>query len=342
MEASEFPPVSLVLLGYNQERFVADAINGAFEQVYPNLEIILSDDASADATPRIMADFATRYSGPHRIVLNLMTKNRGLFDHVYTAAALATGDLLFLAAGDDISYPHRISTTVEHWLRTRADALYSTYDVIDGSGRIVRRNFDASQQWVQQYFPGRHVANIHGASSAYARHVFSRFRRPSTSILFEDSYLSLLIAHAGGKIVCINEPLVQYRTHEESLTNTVIGDVTLGDWKQRERRSSTNAGALATLLSTFAEELANDQRSAILFRTICADARFYKLQASWMALSPWCRAGETLRLRRPAHVRWLLPRLFGLHVFALCKLAVVSANRLLRRRANDSYVNSSR
>lgn len=40
--------ISFVLIAYNQERFIREAVEGAFSQTYSPLEIILSDDASSD------------------------------------------------------------------------------------------------------------------------------------------------------------------------------------------------------------------------------------------------------------------------------------------------------
>ncbi len=54
----ERPLVSFVLLAYNQERYVEEAIAGAFAQDYSPLEIILSDDCSTDGTYAIMQRMA--------------------------------------------------------------------------------------------------------------------------------------------------------------------------------------------------------------------------------------------------------------------------------------------
>ena len=42
---------------YNQEKFIAEAIDSALMQSYKNLEIIVGDDASSDTTPKIIQNF---------------------------------------------------------------------------------------------------------------------------------------------------------------------------------------------------------------------------------------------------------------------------------------------
>lgn len=44
--ASQAPLVTFALFAYNQEKFIREAVEGAFAQTYESLEIILSDDCS--------------------------------------------------------------------------------------------------------------------------------------------------------------------------------------------------------------------------------------------------------------------------------------------------------
>ena len=64
---SQRPLVTFALFAYNQERFIREAIEGAFAQTYEPLEIILSDDCSADRTFEIIQENAAAYLGPHSV-----------------------------------------------------------------------------------------------------------------------------------------------------------------------------------------------------------------------------------------------------------------------------------
>lgn len=46
--------VTFMLIACNQERFIREAVEGAFGQTYTPLEVILSDDASADRNFEVM------------------------------------------------------------------------------------------------------------------------------------------------------------------------------------------------------------------------------------------------------------------------------------------------
>jgi len=50
--------LSLVVMTYNQEAFVRKTVTGAFAQDHDDLEIVLTDDFSTDATFAILRDMA--------------------------------------------------------------------------------------------------------------------------------------------------------------------------------------------------------------------------------------------------------------------------------------------
>jgi len=54
------PPVSVLTPVYNGERYLAECIQSVLDQTYENWEYVIVDNCSADATPRIAADFARR------------------------------------------------------------------------------------------------------------------------------------------------------------------------------------------------------------------------------------------------------------------------------------------
>ena len=49
------PKVTIMIPTFNQAAFIGEAIDSALAQTYSNLEIIVGDDASTDATPQILA-----------------------------------------------------------------------------------------------------------------------------------------------------------------------------------------------------------------------------------------------------------------------------------------------
>src|SRR5512139_2419524 len=107
------PLISFVMTCYNQERFIHEALQGAFSQHYSPLEIIISDDCSTDRTFDLVREVGAAYRGPHRLVLNRNPANLGIGGNLSKAMELCNGELVITAGGDDISLPERTSRTLE-------------------------------------------------------------------------------------------------------------------------------------------------------------------------------------------------------------------------------------
>lgn len=109
----QLPLVSFVALTYNHADFVEDTLAGALSQDYPNLEIIISDDASPDGTYGILQNLVKKLDQKEQVILNHNVNNLGLIPHLnYVISNFVHGDIIVLAGGDDISMPNRVSETV--------------------------------------------------------------------------------------------------------------------------------------------------------------------------------------------------------------------------------------
>jgi glycosyltransferase involved in cell wall biosynthesis len=316
------PPVTFIIFGYNQEKLVDQAIAGAFAQDYDNLEVILSDDCSRDGTHTRMVAAAAAYRGPHRVIVNRTPVNRGTFAHAHHAVSRSSGALLVMAAADDISYPSRVSRLVAEWQRTGAAALFSKYDVIDGAGKIIQRNYryDHSQLEYLSYFGDDPVVSIHGASSAYAREVFNLFKLPSRPILFEDTYLTLGLTMLRRPIVYVDEALVQYRKHEQSTTNAGEVGSTRDEVLDRESRAQSAASSIVTVLEEM-QALARATRDARALKLdlVERDLLFYRHRAGWIEAPAAAHVKAIARARRWPHLKWLLARSAGVGGLAVAK-----------------------
>ncbi len=103
---------SLVSIGmpvYNGERFICQALDSLLVQDYENFELIISDNASTDATWQICQEYATK---DPRIRLNLNEHNLGVVSNFDLVLNMARGPYFMWAAGDDFWLPAFISTLI--------------------------------------------------------------------------------------------------------------------------------------------------------------------------------------------------------------------------------------
>jgi hypothetical protein len=175
-----------------------------------------------------MMGMAENYKGPHKVVARQTKSNIGTLGHVLDVATMAGGQLIVLAAGDDVSKANRSTRLTEVWQETGAWGLYSDFSEIDENGVCLKEHdvqelMESPTYRLRQYLihDDDKPVIIHGATSAYDKRLFGYVNLPSdTYILSEDGALSVLL-HILRKHACrLPEPLVDYRVHEGALTNT--------------------------------------------------------------------------------------------------------------------------
>lgn len=104
------PLVSVVMPAYNHARYVGEAIASVAGQTYPNLELIVIDDGSADGTAEVIAKELERLELPTHFASR---PNRGAPATLNEGAALAKGRYLAFLNSDDYYAPDRIAAMVD-------------------------------------------------------------------------------------------------------------------------------------------------------------------------------------------------------------------------------------
>lgn len=302
------PLLSVLLLVYNQEHTVSQAVASCLAQTGPPVELLLSDDASTDDSFTRLTASVAGYAGPHRVVLNRNPVNLGIGAHLNRLVALSRGELLVVAAGDDASLPQRCERLAAAWKAAgrRPDLLASPLRDMDAQGRVHGLvAVDDLAQWDLGRFL-RQRPHLIGAGHAWTRRAFERFGPLDAGIAYEDQVMCFR-ALAGGGALTLAEPLVDYRrggTSAKALPQTAEGVRQRMRMQNRRhlaeveqlRRDAERAGLAAQVHPALQAEW-DRQRclGALLGSTRLADA--WRAAAAWPALPwPW-------RLRKLAAVR---------------------------------------
>lgn len=274
------PLVTFALFAYNQEKYIREAVEGAFSQTYSPLEIILSDDCSSDRTFEIMEEMAREYQGPHLVKVRRNPRNLGTLSHVLAVSRIADGLFLLVAAGDDISLSERTATVVPVMLAASLTvAVASSDDVIfDAVGNTYDGKADVVQR--QKYFQDQR-AWFHGATACYRTALLRRMPIPNNRILFEDMAFMAFFSHIERDSLRIEMPLIRRRAHANN-----VGPIRLVEkqdfWAVERRRLSnieSTADAYEYAASAVAFRLGNDcglRRKAAFLRSYARwpEARF--------------------------------------------------------------------
>lgn len=243
MEMNEYPLASFCLVSYNAENYIKEALLGAFEQDYPNLEIVVSDDCSTDRTFEIINEIVDSYNGPHKIIINRNEPNMGPRENFNKVLyELSHGEFLFIAAGDDISMPNRVSRCVELMSQhpdVMSMSVQSQLMSADGVDYELKKWEQLSEHKYSVFTLADYVnypfMMFSGDSRVLRRDVINKFP-PLQYSYSEDVFLFVRSLYLGS-IIFLREPLVRYRQHPESIMGKSRGRVkTKEDIKKWESR----------------------------------------------------------------------------------------------------------
>jgi glycosyltransferase involved in cell wall biosynthesis len=104
--------VSIIIIFFNAERFIHEAIASVFAQTYQEWELLLVDDGSTDASTRIALDYAEQHTEKVRYVEHADHQNRGMSASRNLGVRHATGEYVAFLDADDVWFPHKLEEQV--------------------------------------------------------------------------------------------------------------------------------------------------------------------------------------------------------------------------------------
>jgi succinoglycan biosynthesis protein ExoO len=110
MEKTVTPHVSVIVPAYNAAGFLKRALHSALAQTMPDLEVIVVDDASNDATLALAHEVAAR--DPRLRVLH-NERNRGMYPTYNRAIDAARGEWIAALDADDVWLPERLEKMLD-------------------------------------------------------------------------------------------------------------------------------------------------------------------------------------------------------------------------------------
>ncbi|HZI83759.1 MAG TPA: glycosyltransferase [Casimicrobiaceae bacterium] len=122
----------MIMPAYNHQRYVAAALDSVIAQTHANLEIIVVDDGSTDATGAIVDDYAARCATHPLTVVH--QANAGAHEALNHGMALARGEIVALMNSDDLYAPDRLERVIAQMDRRGAGLGFSATRFIDDEG----------------------------------------------------------------------------------------------------------------------------------------------------------------------------------------------------------------
>ena len=216
LPAGRAPLVSVILPACNAEKYIAEAISSILEQSWQNLELIVVDDASTDATREVIRRFADP-----RVRLLENDRNLGISASTNRAVGVSRGEYLALMDDDDISLPDRIKAQLVY-LENHPEIMIlgTSFLPMDSEGRIIAR--PAVMPGSPKHYQAKLLLeNLEFCnSSAMIRKSFLEENHLSYREGYPgmQDYRFYMEASKLGAISCLADIHHKYRVHEDGVT----------------------------------------------------------------------------------------------------------------------------
>jgi len=185
--------LSIIIPNYNKEKYLEPLLAHLAEQLAPEVEVIIVDDASTDGSMRIINKYKDKFSiyQNERNMYNSYTRNVGL--------KVAQGEYVTFIDSDDDIKPDFVATILEA-MQTAHDGYFFDYEV-----RNVANTGSVEKGWNTMVW-----SKVYKKSVIDAHNIKFNVDAFPRGTLCEDYDFNLQFLHATRNILRIDKPIIIY------------------------------------------------------------------------------------------------------------------------------------
>lgn len=230
--------VEILLTTFNTNlKYLKEQIDSILNQTYKNISLIISDDCSTkNEVKEILKEYEKK---DDRVKLFLQEKNLGYNKNFEFLLKKSDAKYIMFCDHDDIWYKDKVEKSLKKLIEKDVDLVYCNARQINQDGKIIH----------EDYFKYKNMPLVEGKSKlAIARYIGIGCSQIITKdvrdkmIPFLDSvmahdWLASFIANENKGISYIDEPLFEYRLHENNVFGGRSLEQNLTRWKEENGNS---------------------------------------------------------------------------------------------------------
>lgn len=219
MEKKEL--VSIIVCSYNHENYIRECLDSIKSQTYPNIQLIVADDASPDNSPQVFLNWLSENNYPAKT--NFHQKNTGLSSMLNECIELVEGKFVKIIAADDFLHPEAIEKCVTKLesLDDQFGMVFTDTYTVDNDSRIIQDIADYDtlgnidpHLFRKELIKGNRIAAL---TVIMKTNILKETGKYDTKFIVEDYYRWLKI-NEKYLIAYIPEKLAYYRMHSENIS----------------------------------------------------------------------------------------------------------------------------
>lgn len=213
------PKVSVNICCYNGDKYLKETIKSVLSQTFTDLEVIIIDDGSTDATQKVINGF-----DDHRIKY-FYQRNQGLSCSRNKALAYSSGQYIAIVDQDDVWEPEKIKRQADIFdLDSGVGLVYSDAYYINDAGKRLGKYFNKvipQRGWVTKNLI---LGNFIPCPTVMIRTETLKKTGPfRVGLKLAEEYELFLRLSLISKFEFVNEPLAGYRVHANNNSKNITG-----------------------------------------------------------------------------------------------------------------------
>jgi teichuronic acid biosynthesis glycosyltransferase TuaG len=218
------PLVSIITPTYNSEKYIKKTIESVFCQTYKNWELLIIDDNSSDLGFSIAIAYAKKDS---RVKIKKLDKNIGAAEARNIGLKLARGKYISFLDSDDIWLKNKLAIQVEYMEKEQIPISFTSYELIDCQDNLLHKKILSVKSLdLNQYLKNTRIGF---STSMINKEIVGNFKLMDIRTR-QDGQLWISLLKKGYVAYGINDILVQYRVHPQSISANKI-KATVQIWK---------------------------------------------------------------------------------------------------------------
>jgi glycosyltransferase involved in cell wall biosynthesis len=221
------PLVSVIVPVYNIEKYVHEALLSVEEQTYNNIELIVIDDGSTDASFKVIDQVLQNYSRKFQIVSQ---ENKGLAYSRNTGLNLSSGKYIYFFDGDDVIKNNTLENLVKHAEQTQSDIVLFAGCTFTKKVEDCAEKFMYSSPGIFEAISGKEMLNQLLIEKRYSASVplifFKKKFLIEYSLLFNENYyhedepFTVEALILGERVISLPDKFYMRRVRHESITQS--------------------------------------------------------------------------------------------------------------------------
>ena len=208
------PKVSVVIVNYNNEKYLEECIKSIFDQTYSNIEIIVVDNKSTDNSLKVLK----KYKNNITLILNKKRTNQGSYNQInsyYKGYLKSKGKYLFFLDSDDYFKRNKIKFLIQKFKKNKKIDLIFDLPIFKFQNKKIKKKF-IQKKFIFSSWPRFSPQSCISVRKTFAREIFQQLSIKKFETIWFDFRIAVYYFLKKKKLFIFKKHLTYYRQSDNS------------------------------------------------------------------------------------------------------------------------------